>query len=240
MKRPAAFTRTWYNQAMAISEALEVESKFEVTADVPTPAADDFAPLVADAPVEHELSATYYDTPDLTLTRHKVTLRRRTGGSDEGWHLKLPDRAGRLELQAPLGDDIPDSLVTAIAGLVRRRELAPIARIDNRRQVVLLRDPDGTAVVEFCDDRVSTDSFIPGGSASHWREWEAELVDPDLPHGDEALAAVSAVCIAAGATPARWVPSPTRGTATSPPSATRWETISCSYSTTTRRRGASP
>ncbi len=200
MKRPAAFTRTWYNQAMAISEALEVESKFEVTADVPTPAADDFAPLVADAPVEHELSATYYDTPDLTLTRHKVTLRRRTGGSDEGWHLKLPDRAGRLELQAPLGDDIPDSLVTAIAGLVRRRELAPIARIDNRRQVVLLRDPDGTAVVEFCDDRVSTDSFIPGGSASHWREWEAELVDPDLPHGDEALAAVSAVCIAAGAT----------------------------------------
>lgn len=198
--RPAAFTLTWYNQAMSISEALEVESKFEVTADVPTPAADAFAPLVADTPVEHELSATYYDTPDLTLTRHEVTLRRRTGGRDEGWHLKLPGRAGRIELQAPLGDEIPDSLVTAVAGLVRRRELTPIARVDNRRRVTLLRDTDGTAVVEFCDDRVVTDSFVPGGTASRWREWEVELVDPDLPHADEALTAVSTICIAAGAT----------------------------------------
>lgn len=199
MKQPVTFTLTWYNQAMSISEALEVESKFEVAADVPVPAPEAFAPLVADAPVEHELSATYYDTPDLTLTRHKVTLRRRTGGSDEGWHLKLPGRVGRTELQAPLGDEIPDELIAAVAGLVRRRELTPIARIDNRRQVILLRDTEGTAVVEFCDDRVSTDSFVPGGSASGWREWEAELVDPQLPHASEALTAVSATCIAAGA-----------------------------------------
>lgn len=199
MKRPATFTLNWYNQAMSISEALEVESKFEVAADVPAPSPDAFAPLIADAPVEHELSATYYDTPDLTLTRHRVTLRRRTGGGDEGWHLKLPGSVGRLELQAPLGDEIPDKLITAVAGLVRRRELTPIARIDNRRQVILLRDSEGTAVVEFCDDRVSTDSFVPGGSASRWREWEAELVYPELPHSYEALAEVSATCIAAGA-----------------------------------------
>ena len=199
MKQPVTFTLTWYNQAMSISEALEVESKFEVAADVPVPAPEAFAPLIADAPVEHELSATYYDTPDLTLTRHKVTLRRRTGGSDEGWHLKLPGRVGRTELQAPLGDEIPDELIAAVAGLVRRRELTPIARIDNRRQVILLRDTEGTAVVEFCDDRVSTDSFVPGGSASGWREWEAELVDPQLPHASEAMTAVSATCIAAGA-----------------------------------------
>ena len=185
---------------MSISEALEVESKFEVGADVPPPAAESFAPLVADTPVEHELSATYYDTSDLTLTRHKVTLRRRTGGGDAGWHLKLPGHAGRTELRAPLGDEVPDALITAVAGLVRNRDLAPIARIDNRRQVVLLRDADGTAVVEFCDDRVSTKSFLPGGTASTWREWEAELVDPRLPRAHEGLAVVSAACIAAGAT----------------------------------------
>lgn len=199
MKIRVAFTLCWYNQTMSISETLEVESKFEVGADVPVPAAERFAPLIADTPVEHDLSATYYDTPDLTLTRHKVTLRRRTGGDDAGWHLKLPGKAGRTELQAPLGDEIPEALLTAVAGLVRRRELAPIARIDNRRLVTLLRDTDGTAVVEFCDDNVTTSSYVPGGTASQWREWEAELVDPTLPHANESLAVVSAACIATGA-----------------------------------------
>ena len=184
---------------MTISETVEVESKFEVDVDTSTPSAAAFAPLVADSPVAHQLSATYYDTADLTLTRHKVTLRRRSGGNDEGWHLKLPSHAGRVELQAPLGDEVPADLVAAVAGLVRRRPLQPIARVDNNRRVMLLRDTDGTAVVEFCDDRVTTESFVDGGSADGWREWEAELVDPSLPHADECLSAVSAVCIAAGA-----------------------------------------
>lgn len=197
--RPAAFTVNWYNQAMSISEAREVESKFEVGPDVSAPSPESFAPFTADAPAEHALSAVYYDTDDLSLTRHKVTLRKRTGGTDPGWHLKLPARAGRVELQAPLGDRIPDGLLDAVAGLVRRRELAPIARVDNRRRVTLLRNAEGTAVVEFCDDRVSTESFLPGGRSGRWREWEAELVDPGLPHAAEALAAVSEACLAAGA-----------------------------------------
>ena len=84
------FTDGWYNRSMTINETVEVESKFEVDDDIPAPSADAFAPLVADGPEEYELSAVYYDTDDLSLTRHKVTLRRRTGGDDEGWHLKLP------------------------------------------------------------------------------------------------------------------------------------------------------
>ena len=36
------------------------------------------------------LTAVYYDTDDLRLARSRVTLRRRTGGGDSGWHLKLP------------------------------------------------------------------------------------------------------------------------------------------------------
>lgn len=190
----------WYNQSMTISETVEVESKFEVGVDTPAPHPDAFAPLVADSPVDHELSATYYDTEDLSLTRHKVTLRRRTGGDDEGWHLKLPSHAGRVELQAPLGDEVPADLVTAVAGLIRRRPLQPIARIDNNRRVVLLRDTAGTAVVEFCDDRVTTESFVDGGSAAGWREWEAELVDPTLPGAHDHLATVAAACMDAGAT----------------------------------------
>ena len=194
------FTRNWYNRSMTINEAVEVESKFEVADDIRTPSADSFAPLVADSPVEHELSAVYYDTDDLSLTRHKVTLRRRTGGDDEGWHLKLPAHAGRIELQAPLGDEVPEELLSAVAGLVRRRPLAPVARIDNLRQVHTLRDADGTAVIEFCDDHVSTQSLVGGGSAATWREWEAEIVDPSRPDARAHLAAVAAACTDAGAT----------------------------------------
>jgi CHAD domain-containing protein len=193
---------------MTISETVEVESKFEVDPDTPIPTADAFAPLVADEPVVHDLSATYYDTVDLALTRHKVTLRRRTGGDDAGWHLKLPSEAGRVELQAPLdhGEDdrggVPAEFVDAVAGLVRRRPLAPVARVDNRRHVMVLREPDGTAVVEFCDDHVSTESFAPdpAGAVREWREWEAELVDPSRPGAPGHLATVAAACTAAGAT----------------------------------------
>ena len=191
---------------MTINETVEVESKFEVDEHTPLPTVDALAPLVADVPVEHQLSATYYDTADLSLTRHKVTLRRRTGGDDEGWHLKLPARDGRVELQAPLGDGdpgddvVPEELVSAVAGLVRRRPLEPIARIDNRRHVLTLRDPEGAAVIELCDDRVSTESFVADGPAAGWREWETELVDPARPDAHELLATVATACAAAGAT----------------------------------------
>ncbi|PAY22117.1 hypothetical protein CEY15_15185 [Dietzia natronolimnaea] len=187
---------------MTISETMEIESKFEVDTDTPIPAADAFAPLLADDPVVHELSATYYDTADLSLTRHKVTLRRRTGGDDSGWHLKLPSEAGRVELQLPLdhGDDVPAEFVAAVAGLVRRRPLAPVARVDNRRHVVLLRDPEGTAVVEFCDDHVSTQSFVTGNANAEWREWEVELVDPSRPGARGHLDTVATACSSAGAT----------------------------------------
>ena len=38
-------------------------------------------------PTEFALSATYYDTADLRLARSGLTLRRRSGGTDAGWHL---------------------------------------------------------------------------------------------------------------------------------------------------------
>ena len=54
-------------------------------------------------PTEFALSATY-DTADLRLARSGLTLRRRRGGSDDGWHLKLPAGAdARDEVRLPLG-----------------------------------------------------------------------------------------------------------------------------------------
>ncbi|MGE9692237.1 CYTH and CHAD domain-containing protein [Streptomyces sp. NRRL F-5630] len=51
----------------------------------------------------HELDAVYYDTADLRLASTRATLRRRTGGDDAGWHLKLPVGGDtREELRLPL------------------------------------------------------------------------------------------------------------------------------------------
>ena len=57
-----------------------------------------------------DLLAVYYDTADLRLARSRVSLRRREGGADEGWHLKLPtaERETREELRCPLGPRAPD------------------------------------------------------------------------------------------------------------------------------------
>ena len=52
---------------------------------------------------EQLLDAVYYDTADLRLIGAGITLRRRTGGQDAGWHLKLPAGANtRDEIRLPL------------------------------------------------------------------------------------------------------------------------------------------
>ena len=68
-----------------------------------------------------QLSAIYYDTADLRLTREKITLRRRTGGPDDGWHMKIPAGQGRTELRCPLQDPhtVPQELVDAVRAIVR-------------------------------------------------------------------------------------------------------------------------
>lgn len=83
----------------------EIERKYDVDVAMvfPNLAAMDGVDSVAQ-PRTFQLEAEYFDTPGLDLARSGVTLRRRTGGDDAGWHLKLP--AGpdtRTELREPLG-----------------------------------------------------------------------------------------------------------------------------------------
>lgn len=55
-----------------------------------------------------QLDAVYHDTTDERLAAASITLRRRTGGSDAGWHLKFPVAPGvRDEIRAPLSDSVP-------------------------------------------------------------------------------------------------------------------------------------
>ena len=88
-----------------------------------------------------------------------MTLRRRTGGTDAGWHLKLP--AGpdtRTEVRAALDDGVggavPDDLKDVVLAIVRDRPLGPVARISTDRTVDLLYGADGSPIAEFSDDKV--------------------------------------------------------------------------------------
>jgi hypothetical protein len=138
----------------------------------------------------HSLDAIYFDTPKHDLAVHRVTLRRRTGGPDAGWHLKLP--AGpdsRTEVHAPLDADSPEQpleqLVDIVLAIVRDRPLAPVARITTTRSVVMLHGADGAGLAEFCDDEVRAWAIADGGhqDEQQWHEWELELVDGTVEGG---------------------------------------------------------
>lgn len=190
-----------------VTTFLEVEVKFAVDGETSVP---DLTALPGVARVDdaqvHNLSAIYYDTRDLRLTRSKVTLRRRTGGKDDGWHLKLPGEQGRIELSSELTEPVggqfrvPEDLLTLIRSIVRQRELVPIAQVDNTRTETLLRSAE-SPLAEFCDDRVTAWSLLPGGSSTSWREWELELAGelPGTEDGQDLIDSATTVLIGAGA-----------------------------------------
>lgn len=187
----------------------EVERKFDLGPDTGLPALDGLPGVAVVDPAERfRLEATYFDTDDLRLEANRITLRRRTGGDDAGWHLKLPgDGFARTEVHAPLGRSVravPRVLQHQVAVLLRGRPLAPVATLANDRDVIRLRDQHGTLLAEVCDDHV-TATAVGAGSADgepavqRWREVEVELVA-----GDEALlSAVADRLATVGAVPSR-------------------------------------
>ena len=164
------------------SEHLEIERKYDVTQDLPWVDLSSLPQVstLAD-PTEKLLDATYYDTDALALIRAGITLRRRTGGSDAGWHLKLPAEGGaRTEFGEPLGSPtaVPPELVDRIRVHVRDHPLHPVAGIKSRRTVHKLLGAGDVVLAEAADDVVTATGRGEAGSAEliAWREWEIELV----------------------------------------------------------------
>ncbi|MDQ2875042.1 MAG: CYTH domain-containing protein, partial [Actinomycetota bacterium] len=87
------------------TQMMETERKYEAEVGAVLPDLAGLPEVASESGLEEiQLEAEYYDTADLRLLGAGITLRRRRGGSDEGWHLKLP--AGpdtRQELHLPLG-----------------------------------------------------------------------------------------------------------------------------------------
>jgi inorganic triphosphatase YgiF len=191
-----------------MADHLEIEQKFDVGDDFRRPDFGTLPGYAAAAPVTHHLSATYFDTPDTRLAANKITLRRRTGGTDAGWHLKLPAGAGaRRELQVPLSDHpdlgtVPERLAAQVAEVTGGLPLAPIATLDTERTVVVLTTEAGDVAAEIADDRVAARRLTPRpGQPLRWREIEVEVPDrsPELQDAAAKLL-VSAGARAAGKT----------------------------------------
>ena len=179
-------------------EHLETEQKFDVSPDFVVP---DLSRVVdASGVTEPEvrlLTARYFDTADLRLAGARITLRRRTGGTDAGWHLKLPKSAGtRREMREPLGDSetaVPAQLRSLVSEQVADEPLQVVAVLETRRTVRNITAPDGTILAEVADDLVT--GRVPGREPDTWREIEVELVSG----GPEVLAAARSRLTAAGA-----------------------------------------
>ncbi|GAA2458247.1 CYTH and CHAD domain-containing protein [Streptomyces mauvecolor] len=125
-----------------------------------------------------ELDAVYYDTQDLSLDADSLTLRRRTGGADAGWHLKFPVTVGiRDEIRAPLSDRLPPGLAALLRSRVRDAELVPVVRLRSSRDVRHLLADDHTLLAELSIDTVRAEGLRAGSTATTWTEIEVELAD---------------------------------------------------------------
>lgn len=167
---------------MSAKGKVETERKFDVDETVEVPPLRDLAGVHrVERPDEYLLISEYFDTPDFVLAARRITLRRRDGGDDAGWHLKIPlSRDDREELREPLSEDpsiVPQPLLNLVRVFVRNGELIPVAHIQTRRQAYRLLSVDGRVLAEFCDDRARSDRHWPDALSLDWREWEIELVN---------------------------------------------------------------
>jgi CHAD domain-containing protein len=201
--------------APSASRHVEVERKFDVVEATGTPSFAGIAEIVrVEKRPMQTLDAVYFDTPAGDLAAKRITLRRRTGGTDAGWYLKLP--AGphaRTEVCAPLGtangrgdgrqEGVPSELLDVVLAIIRDRPLVPVARITTAREVHLLHGADGAVLAEFCDDRVTASRAATPDTAlaeQRWREWEVELAAPQA--NTKLMDLLSHRLLGAGATPA--------------------------------------
>lgn len=161
----------------------ETERKYETAPDRAVPNLSGL-PGVAGEPVvdTFELSALYYDTDDHRLLDTGITLRRREGGDDAGWHLKLPiggDSRTELQLDTSAANEseVPPALTELLAAVIGSRSLGPLALITTDRERHSLRDADGATLMEVVSDLVVAAVTGSTDEGDHvWREIEVEQV----------------------------------------------------------------
>lgn len=156
----------------------EVELKLIVPSDFELPALEGKTGVASAAEeTPQQLNATYYDTPDLRLMRHGITLRYRAGESNGPlWTLKLPangDLARRSEIEfAGEAGQPPAEARKLLFAFLMDGPLAPTAEIHTKRRRWSLSGEGGEKLAELTDDIVSV---VDGEKvAASFREIEIE------------------------------------------------------------------
>ncbi len=185
----------------AATDQLEIEQKYDAGPDFELPDLGKLPGYAVTEPETFHLNATYFDTEDLRLAANKVTLRRRTGGEDDAWHLKLPVRPGtRRERHLPLSagtGTVPEEMQAMVAEFTGGQPLRPIVQLNTTRVIRRLTTPGGQARAEVADDHCTGYRLPAAAAPLIWHEIEVELMagEPDV------LAAAGDLLKAAGAHP---------------------------------------
>ncbi len=189
------------------SAHFEVEVKMRVTSDFDVTAfLHDLNGTTLVGPSTVHMSAAYHDTRELTLLRWGITMRRREGGTDAGWHMKLPVTNGlegaRDELHLPLASvaegDVPAEFVAIIAPLLRNKKIEHLADVNTTRTTYTMIDEHGNSLVEIADDHVSVEQDKKEINAFH--EIEVEILH-DTTSAMNILLVIQRRILDAGATP---------------------------------------
>jgi len=140
----------------------ETERKYEIGDGVELPGLAELTGVQSPVgPEEQTLESVYFDTDDLRLAQAGVTLRRRRGGDDAGWHLTLPadgdsrDEVRVSDARAGRRRTPPPELAALTRALRRGEPLGPVAELATRRRRWRLTDENGRVLVEVVDDHVS-------------------------------------------------------------------------------------
>jgi CHAD domain-containing protein len=160
----------------------ERELKFDVQPKFVVPDVDALLPPGGRTETAAEqLRSDYFDTTDHALLRARMTLRRRTGSTDNGWQLKVPTKAFREEIRVDVASDgIPDELGNLLLGIGRGQPLTQVASVSTDRAVTRLVAADGSTMAEIDDDTVHASASGDEATISTWREVEVELGSDEL------------------------------------------------------------
>jgi CHAD domain-containing protein len=168
-----------------VTEQVEREDKFDVDPGFVVPELSDLLPDGGRQDrASYQLDNTYYDTAEGDLRRMGITLRKRVGGPDAGWHLKIPAGPARTELRSKSRSaGVPKALADPLSGVRRGQELGAVATISTDRDVLRLFNAAGELMAEIADDQVESATLGESTTLRTWREVEVELGSG----GDEAL-----------------------------------------------------
>ncbi len=195
-----------------VQERPDVHREIEVKMRVPrafdvTPHLQDLPGCTVSGPTTVRMRGAYHDTRELTLLRWGITMRRREGGADAGWHMKLPvsgsGESTRDELHLPLASgsagQAPADFVAIVSPLLRGQEIDHLADVDTTRTTYTVVDEQGHSLVEIADDLVSVERG--GEIINGFHEIEVEILDTTAPAAMEVLRTIQSRVLRAGADP---------------------------------------